>query len=105
MSVTVRVVSRIPQTRAQVQRRVDAAIRKAAFDIEAHAKSRAPVDTGNLRNAINASGGGQEWQVDSPAAYSIFVEFGTRFMGAQPYMVPALKHVQPKLRAALRSLA
>jgi hypothetical protein len=53
-----------------------------------------PVDTGRLRSSIQASKG-----TDAQGAYAdigtnvnsaAFVEFGTRFMAAQPYLRPAL---------------
>ena len=103
-SITVRVRSRAPAVSRQVRSRAEQATRKAAFDIEAHAKGGAPVDTGSLRNAINATGGGLDWRVDSPANYSLFQEFGTRFMAAHPYMLPALEAVRPSLIAALRRI-
>ena len=105
MSVSVVVHSRIPQANRHVEERVALAIRKAAFDIEAHAKARAPVDTGALKGGINANGDGKEWRVDSPAEYSIFQEFGTRFQPAHPFLVPALMQVRGSLAAAMRNLA
>ena len=103
--VSVIVVNHVRGTRAAVEAKIGSAVRKAAFDIEAQAKSRAPVDTGNLRNSINANGHGAEYRVDSPAAYSIFQEFGTRHQPGTPYMVPAAEHVKPALIAALKRIA
>lgn len=103
-SITVRVRSYAPAVARQARGRAEQAIRKAALDIEAHAKGGSPVETGALRNAINANGGGLDWRVDSPANYSLFQEFGTRFMAAHPYMLPALEAVRPSLVAALRRI-
>jgi HK97 gp10 family phage protein len=49
----------------------------------------APVDTGYLRDHIVSedSGDGRA-TVTSEAEYSIYVEFGTRFMSAQPFFFP-----------------
>lgn len=84
---------------------VGRAIAKAARDIEAQAKARAPVDTGLLKNSIEAS---QErpyaWRVDSPVEYSVYQEFGTSKMPAHPYMVPAADSVRPSLMAALERI-
>lgn len=104
MAVTVVVHSYVPAVTAIVHHRIEAALAKAAMDIEAHAKQLAPVDTGALKNAINANGGGLAWRVDSPAAYSTFQEFGTRKMPAHPYMVPAVEIVRPSFLQAMRSL-
>jgi hypothetical protein len=72
MSISVRVVDRTGAYQAKSRAKMTAAITKAAFDIEAKAKSRAPVRTGALRAGINANGGGLEWRVDSPASYSLY---------------------------------
>lgn len=103
--VSVIVHNRVPATSKLVRERIGVAVRKAAFDIEAQAKARAPVDTGNLRNSINANGGGLDYRVDSPAAYSIYQEFGTRHQPGTPYMIPAAEHVKPALIAALKRVA
>ncbi|MCR4339334.1 MAG: HK97 gp10 family phage protein [Gemmatimonadaceae bacterium] len=102
--VSVIVVNHVKGTRAMVDAKIGVAVRKAAFDIEAQAKARAPVDTGNLRNSINASGDGADYRVDSPANYSLYQEFGTRKMAAHPYMIPAAELVKPALIAALKRI-
>jgi HK97 gp10 family phage protein len=101
-----------PQVAKALPKAVSRTIRKAAFDIQAAAAANAPVDTGNLRNSIytktsegnNYPGGANtniiddqvpdvdEWTayVAVAAAYGIYVEMGTRFMGAQPYLEPAV---------------
>jgi HK97 gp10 family phage protein len=43
---------RIDELRGALRREASAAVRKAAYDIEAAAKQAAPVDTGFLRNSI-----------------------------------------------------
>ena len=103
-TISVQVKSRIPAVRAAVQAKAGLVIAKAAHDIEAQAKTRAPVDTGLLKNSIRAEGDGTSWQVVSPVAYSVYQEFGTRHTPARPYMLPALELVRPSLIAALRSL-
>lgn len=105
MSVTVTVRSRVPGATADVLRRAEQITAKAAYDIEARAKAQAPVDTGFLKSSIEASGSGTDWQVDAHAAYSIFLEFGTRRAGARPFLIPALEAVRPSYLAAMRRLA
>jgi HK97 gp10 family phage protein len=104
-TVTVTMRSRIPQVVAAATAKAAMATAKAALDIEAHAKTRAPVDTGALKNAIAASGSGLEWRVDSPVHYSVYQEFGTSRMAAHPYMVPAVEIVRPRYLAALKAIA
>ncbi|MCR4340771.1 MAG: HK97 gp10 family phage protein [Gemmatimonadaceae bacterium] len=102
-SVIVR--SRVPQVIAKVHASAAIAVAKAALDVEAQAKNRAPVDTGFLKNSIHASKEQETvWRVDSPADYSLYVELGTRRMAPQPYLIPALEFVRPSLEAALRRL-
>lgn len=103
---TIRVVvrSRVPYVTAAVYAKAAAATAKAAHDIEAGAKSMAPVDTGLLRSSIAAKGSGLAWVVESPVDYSVFQEFGTSRMAAQPYMIPAAERVRPSYIAAMRAL-
>lgn len=56
-----------------------------------------PVRTGYLKSTIYARI--QEWvaEIDAEAAYSFFVEFGTRYMQAQPYLWPAIQQYLPQL--------
>ncbi|MGK4034903.1 HK97-gp10 family putative phage morphogenesis protein, partial [Pediococcus acidilactici] len=60
---------------------------------ESKAQELAPVDTGNLKRGISSQllKGGMAGAVISPADYSGYQEFGTRFMAAQPYMGPAFR--------------
>jgi HK97 gp10 family phage protein len=60
-------------------------------DIQAGAKMRAAVDTGFMRDNIDREVNGGRFLVIARADYSGFVEYGTRFMGAQPFMTPAVE--------------
>jgi HK97 gp10 family phage protein len=102
--VSVIVVSRLPLIAAAAVAKAEEHTRKAAFDIEAHAKANAPVDTGNLRNSINTTGSGLAYEVTSPAVYSVYQEYGTRKMAAHPFMTPAVELVRPAFLAAMRTL-
>jgi hypothetical protein len=89
--------------------------RAIAFRVEAGAKNKVPVDTGALKNSIytvcgNQSSGtpgdtplpnpsGHDAHVGPSMEYSMHVEFGTRRMGAQPYLIPALREVENALAA------
>lgn len=103
MSVTVTVRSRVPVYTAAALVKVGLAVTKATFDTEALAKARAPVDTGYLRSAITGRMVGKtEGEVVSNADYSIYQEFGTYKMSAQPFMVPALEQVLPAFESAVK---
>lgn len=106
MTVSVSHSSRIPMVMAAVAAKAALYVAKAAHDIEAHAKDRAPVDTGFLKNSIAAR---QEaplaWVVEVGADYGIYQEFGTRRMAARPYLIPAVEQVRPSYIAAMAKLA
>lgn len=87
-------------------RRTFTALDKGAHAIEAGGKSRAPVDTGNLRASISAeqvvaTDEASEWHVGPTASYGVYVELGTSRMPPQAYMGPATDQVEPGLTAAL----
>lgn len=90
---------------AKAQRLAELATEKAAFDIEGHAKTMAPVDTGFLMSSIVASGAGLGWRVDAGAHYAIYQEFGTRHMAARPFFIPAIETVRPTYIAAMAKIA
>jgi HK97 gp10 family phage protein len=67
-----------------------------AFGMTAQNLARlyAPVDTGRLRSSIQVTRGrdatGPFLDIGTNVSYAAFVEFGTRYMAAQPYLRPAL---------------
>jgi len=72
-----------------------------AADVEALAKRIVPVRTGRLRSSIYAKV--QEWvaEIGAEATYAMFVEFGTRYMRARPYLYPAVQRCLPRLEAII----
>lgn len=104
--VSVRVTeNKFPKIAANLGQTVDKYIRKAAFDIEALAKTQAPYLTGFLSGSVNAykveTGW---WRVAVGAEYGAHVEYGTRYMAAQPYLIPAFERTVPSLLRALQGL-
>jgi HK97 gp10 family phage protein len=105
MTVSVTRTSRIPAVTAAVLAKAALVVTKAAMDIEAHAKDRAPVDTGFLKNSIAAKKvGALSWEVEVHASYGVFQEMGTRFQPARPYFIPAIELVRPSYLAAMRTV-
>jgi HK97 gp10 family phage protein len=101
----VSLTSRLPQLEAQLLAKAAQGVQKAASDVEAHAKGRAPVDTGNLKSSIEAtSTGALSAQVNAGAEYGIYQEYGTYKMSAQPFMVPAAEAVRPMFIAYMSRL-
>jgi len=70
------------------------AILRAAIQVERNAKRLCPVDTGRLRSSIShdlgRDGRGLVGSVGTNVEYAPHVEFGTRYMRAQPFLRPAL---------------
>ena len=88
--------SRIPEIAAALEINVSNAVQKAGFRVEAGAKSRARVDTGNMRRLIRWIPTGRfSGRVEGGAAYTIYNEFGTAHMSAQPMFIPATEVARP----------
>lgn len=66
-------------------------INKTAYKIERDAKQLCPVDTGRLKGSITTNPGHLEAEVGTNVEYAGFVEFGTRYQSAQPYIIPAFE--------------
>lgn len=66
-------------------------IRMNGAEMQEKAMRNAPVDTGSLKRYIMISilDGGLTVRVNSLMNYAPYVEYGTRFMAAQPFLKPA----------------
>lgn len=106
MSITTRVVfNNFPAIKRNMVALAENATAKAAMDMEAGMKTRAPVDTGFLKNSIQARQvGPAHWRVTVGADYGIYLEYGTRFMSARPFFFPAVAEVGPSFMAAMRRI-
>ena len=67
---------------------------KVSREIRDGAIAKAPVDTGNLARSITIlrktrDGLSAKWVIGTNVHYAVFVEFGTRRMRAQPFLMPA----------------
>ena len=90
----------VAATRARLRRVAAAAegaakgvVMRTTLDVHAGARVAAPVDTGRLRNSLawEIDASGLNAVVGTNVSYAPFLEFGTRFMPAQPYLFPALE--------------
>lgn len=99
------VINRWPQVIKGMETKAGQIVRKAALDIEAQAKSRAPVDTGTLRASIQARQvRPMVWEVVVGVEYGVYQEFGTRYQAGKPFMRPAVWAVAPMFRKAMRKV-
>jgi len=99
------------RTRLRVGRQSAAVVRDAAFRVEASAKSRVPVQSGELRGSIDTrfygsgNSGRMSAVVRAGAFYARFVEDGTSRQAPQPFMQPALNDQRAKFLAAITRLS
>lgn len=73
-----RLLKALDKSPKELEAVIEAELEDAARNVELVAKRRAPVDTGKLRQLINASKEGKlQWRVSALAPYSAYMEFGT----------------------------
>jgi HK97 gp10 family phage protein len=84
-----------------MQRQVHERLRNWAEEVKTSARRQVPVKTGHLRGSIYAKMG--EWIADigAEATYAIFVELGTRYMRARPFLYPAVQEALPHLETII----
>jgi len=84
-----------------MQRQVREQLFNWAADVKESARQRVPVKTGNLQWSIYSKVG--EWvaEVGAEASYAMFVELGTRYMRARPFLFPAVQESLPRLEAVI----
>lgn len=105
--VTIKIISnRLPAISAALRPAVVAEVSKATLDVEALAKAKVPVKTATLQRSIHSvfTNGGLTGTVGPSVFYGAYVEFGTRRMGARPYMRPAADAVLPGFAARIRAI-
>ncbi|MEM3731731.1 MAG: HK97 gp10 family phage protein [Candidatus Bathyarchaeia archaeon] len=85
-----------------LQRHVHRLLASWAADVKGMAKQLVPVRTGRLRSSIYAEV--RDWvvRIGANATYALFVEFGTRYMQARPYLYPAIQAHLPRLEQIIR---
>jgi HK97 gp10 family phage protein len=96
--------SRFPQIILYSASRVTMAIRKAEAAIERRAKARSRVDTGNMRGGWQTMEIGPfDGMVINLAHYTIYNEFGTVAMSAQPMLRPAVEQTRPEFESDVKA--
>lgn len=91
------------------ERRTNAAVQSTAKAIVKGAQTHVPVDTGHLRGSIKADKleGDQalvtvDTRDDRHPSYAAYVEYGTRHMAAQPFLIPAAEAEREPFRRKIR---
>ena len=86
-------------------------VERAALHIEGDAKQRVAdwpaVDSGDMMKSIKANKidqEGLEYEIGPTEEYSPFVEYGTIYMRARPFMVPAAEQEMPRFFRAVQEI-
>lgn len=81
-------------------------VRHNGAEMQEKAQRNAPVDTGTLKRSIGLeiTDSGMAAEVEPTAEYAPYVELGTRFMEAQPYLKPAFDDQKEKFKRDMKKL-
>ena len=81
-------------------------VRKNGSEMQKKAQKNAPVDTGHLMRSIDLeiTDGGKTAEIEPTADYGAYVELGTRFMNAQPYLKPGFDEQKGKFKSDMKKL-
>jgi len=81
-------------------------VKQNTAELTQGAQRKAPVDTGNLRRSItmDLSDGGLTGKVKPTADYAPYLEYGTRFQSAQPFMRPAFNKQKVQFKSDMDKL-
>ena len=96
---------------------VKTVVKKSGSEMQKKAQKNAPVGTpqstgipgyvgGTLKRSIglDITDGGMTAEVEPTAEYAAYVEYGTRYMNAQPYMRPSYTAQKEKFKSDLKKL-
>lgn len=81
-------------------------LKKHATQMHEQTLRNAPVDTGALKRSIMLSmhDQGFTWRVKAMVNYAAYVEYGTRFQSAQPFIRPAFYQQREDMLRDLRKI-
>lgn len=85
---------------------VKTVVKMNGAELTREAQYEAPIDTSTLERSINMhiEDGGMTAVVEPNTDYEGYVEFGTRFAAAQPYLGPAFKKQSKKFKKDMKRL-
>ncbi|MGC4020250.1 MAG: HK97 gp10 family phage protein [Muricomes sp.] len=81
-------------------------VKQNGSELQSKAKRKAPVDTGDLKRSIGLeiSSGGMTAKVEPTVEYAAYLEYGTRFQKAQPYLKPSLEEQEKQFKSDMQKL-
>lgn len=93
--------NRLSGSGAKLKSGLTAAVAKTTFDVQRSAQGFARVDTGAMRAGIVGRPAGLQGEVTSGPDYTVYNEYGTSRMSAQPMFRPAADQAMPGFVAAV----
>lgn len=107
MKVTMKIIG-IEHLQKELAKRQDLTpfkdvLKANAIRLQRGAMRDAPIDTGMLRRSImlEFENGGMTAYVNANTEYAAYVEYGTRYMSAQPFMYPNFVKAKTQLTSDL----
>jgi HK97 gp10 family phage protein len=81
-------------------------VKQNGAELQTKAQREVPVDTGTLKRSIGLElpNGGMTAEIEPTAEYAAYVEYGTRFQRAQPYLKPSLREQQRQFKSDMQKL-
>ena len=109
LEINTKVTIKLDPRWREVESKVEAVLKIAAFAVERKGKEKSPWDTGANRDSIfvaevDSIGGAPAYRIGPTTEYGPFLEFGTSKMPSRPYMIPALESESPRLREAIAQI-
>lgn len=102
-------IDKSPEFESKADEEIEKALAESALVLRGKAQIRCPVKTGRLRDSIDASSSiltkgypkGQA-EVGTNVEYAAYVEYGTKYMKAQPYMRPGAEASRETIRGIFK---
>lgn len=105
VSVSVVLTNHMPEIAVLLEDAVSRLVAAAADMIVTIAQGLAAVDTGRLRDSIVTELTGiLTATAGTDVPYAVYQEFGTRFMAAHPYLIPATDQVRGIIESLFASV-
>lgn len=93
-----------PAIRSGLQEKAERIVDETTRDIQRGAMERSRVDTGQMRGGWDAVSEGLHGEVINPVEHTIFNEYGTVHMSAQPMAGPAAEEERPRFEERMRGI-
>lgn len=94
--------SKLEDVVAELEKRQGQAVEAVGHFAVGRVKLLTPVDTGNLRTSNDFQTQGSMVAIGNYAEYAEFLELGTRYMKAQPFLVPGIMNNRKEIDAIIK---